>query len=445
MPPGSGFLATAALRVLSKNLGHAAKMLRSKLVNATRPVNAEIQPVYVRNAPNNSSRQPIHPVAWLRQQKRGGKWHSTAPYTQLNATLRRFLSTGGRQSSTAGPRFDRSKFPISQTSRAVSRFTGRTPFASTIRPNLTGGALPRTAGGYSMPGGGGSRYFSHTPAAPAEIVHNVSQAMRAFWLNGHRARYDGVGPNGEKRYRAVSAAQEDTRVRLASVPRNAPGSFIDFQISPTVTALSPLGVVFPFATAGAFGASVKPATLNTDGFLDVLSVDFARTLKDLSAVMMDLKTLSSLGDLPVTLEKNNVLRVRFPGVDAETVESLCDDIGIRRGVVKQDPEFDISVGVPVALRFPFAPDQNCCIKTLTSPGGSVRSHDSGDSEVEEMFFLDEYEQNPWLSSSSEPEGYENQSSNLRRSISDVSLSENFEGLEGIYRFIEECDRARVVR
>jgi len=420
-----------ALRILSKNLARASKMLRSRLANATRPANTELQPAYARNTANC---QPIHPVARLRQLKRVGK-----TYAQLNATVRRYLSTGGH--STAAPRFDRSKLPTSNTSRAVSRFTGRAPFASALRPNLTGGTLSRSAGGYSMPGGGSARYFSHTPAAPAQVVSNVSQAMRAFWLGGQRARFDGVDTNGKARFVAVNAAQEETRVRLASIPPNAPGSFIDFRVSPTITALSPLGVVFPFATTeqGFKPMAGETATLHTEGFLDVLSVDFARALQDLAAIMTDLKSLSVLGDLPVTLEKGSIVRVRFPGVDAETVESLCDDIGVRRGVVRQDADFDASVGAPVALRFPFAPDGVCDTKTLTSPGGSVRSQGSEGTEIGEMF-LDEFEENPWLSPS-QSEGYESMSPGLLSNSGD-HCSEDFEGLEGIYRFIEECDRAR---
>jgi len=268
--------------------------------------------------------------------------------------------------------------------------------------------------------------------------------MRAFWLKGHRARYDGVSPRGEKRYRTVSAGEEEARLRMAAMPRNAPGSFIDFQISPTITALSPLGVAFPHTTAAVFGLGVKPAaglaTLHSDEFLDVLTVDFARAVKDLTAIMRDLKSLSRLGDLPVTLEKGNLLRVRFPGVDADTVERLCDDVGVRRGVVRQDPDFELSIGVPEALRFPYAPDEYA--KTITSPGGSVRSNLSSNSEVDEMF-MDEFESNPWLS---EPdhEGYESMSPPLPSS-SGEHCSEDFEGLEGIYRFIEECDRARALK
>ncbi|KAK4251181.1 hypothetical protein C7999DRAFT_11001 [Corynascus novoguineensis] len=451
MSPLGGIWAPAALRVLRKHLVSnarmATKMLRSKLSAATRPLNAELQPIAVRTTSN--ARQPVHPAAWLRQQKRArasNRWFSSA---NLNATARRFLSSG---SSGAGPnpgfRFQRFKLPTSSVSRAIGQLTGRAPFASTLRPNLTGGTLGRSAGGYGIPGSGrigGVRHFGHTPAAPAQVVQNVSQAMRAFWLSGQRARFDGVGPRGEKRYRAVSASQEEARVMMAKAMRThrpAPGAFVDFKISPTVTALSPLGAIVPFMSEEE--ARAAGATLNAEGFLDVLSVDFARALKDLAAIMTDLKSLAGLGDLPVSLEKNSVLRVRFPGMDAEAVERLCDDVGVRRGVVGQDPDFDTSPAVDVALRFPFAPDAGC-EDTVTSPGGSLRSRrswSSTSSDVEEAFIVQELDENPWrLSSGSEPEGYESMSPPLLSS-SGEHCSEDFEGLEGIYRFLEECNNAR---
>ncbi|KAK4100626.1 hypothetical protein N658DRAFT_497076 [Parathielavia hyrcaniae] len=460
MSPAGGIWAPAALRALRKHLvGNArmaTKMLRSKLTAVTRTVNAELQPIAVRSG---NSRQPVHPAAWLRQQKRtgGAKWYSSA---NINAAARRFLNTSGHAGSKTSFRFDRSKLPTSRISRAVAQLTGRAPFASTLRPNLTGGTLGRTAGGYGLPGSGrlgGVRHFSHTPAAPAQVVQNVSQAMRAFCLSGHRARFDGVGPHGEKRYRAVSAAHEDARGRMAKAlaamaHRRTPGAFVDFQISPTVTALSPLGAMLvPFMMSAAeeegqqqLAAAAGGATLNAEGFLDVLSVDFARALKDLAAVMTDLRRLAGLGDLPVTLERHNVLRVRFPGMDAETVERLCDDVGVRRGVVGQDPDFDASPAVEVALRFPFAPDAGG-EDTLNSPGGSLRSRGSevsSSSDVEDAFIVDAFEENPLqLSSGSELEGYESMSPPILSS-SGEHCSEDFEGLEGIYRFLEECDRAR---
>jgi len=286
------------------------------------------------------------------------------------------------------------------------------------------------------------------------VVNNVSAAVRAFWLSGQRARFDGVDGQGRSRFVPVSAVQEEMRVKMASASNhNLPGSFVDFKISPTITALSPLGasiavegVFGPTAAAAAFkSAGVPAATLNTEGFLDVLSVDFARALKDLSATMNDLKRLAgSLGDLPITVEKNNILRVRFPGVDADTVERLCDDVGVQRGMVGEDPAFRFSQGVPVALKFPFAPGaEESDTKTLTSPGGSMRSHDSVLSEEADDMYLDEFEDNPWLSPSpsSPEEGYESLPPPVP-SHSGEHYSEDFEGLEGIYRFLEECDRAK---
>ncbi|KAH8883989.1 hypothetical protein GQ53DRAFT_771281 [Thozetella sp. PMI_491] len=437
MSPVGGIWAHAAMRVASKTLVAASKTMRAKISVALRPLNAELQPILARNA-TPAGRQPVHPAAWLRQQKRVGKWYSSNAYANVHAAVRRYLSTGP-SGSGAGPRFDRTKFPVSNTSRQVAQLTGRAPFASTLRPNLTGGALPRTAGGYSAAGSGragGARYFSHTPAAPAQVVQNVSQAMRAFWLSGQRAVYEGTDAEGNARYRAFNVAHDEARKRLAKVSFLAPGSYIDFRINPTVTALSPLAVAFPFATAEAFGMATKPqagaATLNDEGFLDVLSVDFTRALKDLTMVMSDLKKLSVLGDLPISLEdKNCVLRVRFPGVDAETVSRLCDDVGVERGVVRQDSDFDDSVGVALALKFPFAPDQKT--RTLSSPS-------SGMSEAEEAFYA-EYNENPWLSSPEPEEGYESASPPLM-SYSGERCSDEIDDLEGIYRFIEECDRAR---
>ena len=326
-------------------------------------------------------------------------------------------------------KYNHASFPKSATSTAVSRLTTRAPFASTLRPNLTGGAIPRTAGGYTLGGGrtGGARYFSHTPAAPAQVVNNVSAAVRAFWVSGQKAQFDGTTPSGEKRYRTVSCLQEETCHKMQSMARNIPGSYVDFHVNPTITALSPLRV--------AFGSHIEQSApnLNTEGFLDVLSVDFSRALKDLAATMNDLKRLSSLGDLPISLEQKSTLRVWFPGCDAQIVGRLCDEVGVQRGIVFQDTDFDSSIGADIALIFPFAPSSE---HTISSPGGSLRSQTG--------HVYDDIEgisDNPWL------EGYESMDDRSGESDSLVKPSElrnssDYEGLEGIYRFLEECDNAR---
>lgn len=379
-----------------------------------------MQPILARVAP----RQPVHPTAFLRQNK--SRWYSSQA---INATVRRFMSNA----SGPVPKYNRAAFPKSATATAVSRLTIRAPFASTLRPNLTGGALPRTAGGYTLGGGrSGARYFSHTPAAPAQVVHNVSTAVRAFWLSGNKAQFNGVNARGENRYRNVTSVQDEASKKMKSVTSTAPGSYIDFTINPTVTALSPLGAIFPFDSP----MQESTPNLNTDGFLDVLSVDFSRALKDLAATMNDLKRLSSLGDLPITLEQKSVLRIRFPGCDAETVERLCEEVGVQRGIVHQDADFEESVGAQVALIFPYAPSSE---HTLSSPGGSLRSQHGHEFE--------EFAEDPWLE---EPEGYETMEDIsehdsdyfIRPSEQQISSSSDYEGLEGIYRFLEQCDNSR---
>lgn len=338
------------------------------------------------------------------------------------------MSTGPGKATT----YSRASFPTSATSTAVSRLTTRAPFASTLRPNLTGGAIPRTAGGYTIGGGrvGGARYFSHTPAAPAQVVNNVSAAVRAFWLSGQTAHFDGMTPAGEKRYRSVTNLQEETCRKMRSMPRHVPGSFIDFNLNPTVTALSPLNVTFPYGS----NMEQSAPNLNTEGFLDVLSVDFSRALKDLAITMNDLKRLSALGDLPISLEQKSTLRVRFPGCDAETVERLCDEVGVERGVVHQDPDFDDSLGANVALIFPFAPSTE---HTMTSPGGSLRSETGHDYDA-----VEDIVDNPWLEGYESMDASDNGSAYFTKPADLQNSSSEYEGLEGLYRFLEECDNAK---
>ncbi|TVY57768.1 hypothetical protein LCER1_G000908 [Lachnellula cervina] len=414
-----GIWAPIAIRSFKVAFKKASNLLKARLPEVARQLQREAQPILVRKSPS----QPIHRIAALRQSK--GRWYTT--HSTINAGIRRFMSTAAQH----GPKFNRASFPSSATSRAVTQLTTRAPFASALRPNLTGGALPRTAGGYGPSGGRASaRHFSHTPAAPAQVVNNVSQAVRAFFLSGQKAQFDGMTPAGEKRYRAVTDFQEETTRKMRSFSKNAPGSYIDFHVNPTVTALTPLGAAFPFGSA----MEMSAPSLNTEGFLDVLSVDFSRALKDLASTMNDLKRLASLGDLPITLEQKSILRVRFPGCDAESVEALCNEIGVQRGIIYQDETFSQSCGGEVALMFPFAPTSE---HTLSSPGGSLRSQTGHDFEevIEDI-------DNPWL------EGYESMEDSSEGESayftkpSQQQNSSSYEGLEGIYRFIEECDNAR---
>ncbi|KAJ5562046.1 hypothetical protein N7535_003491 [Penicillium sp. DV-2018c] len=427
----------------------ASKAIRSKLPEPTKYHPVQHQPVYARINP----RQPISRAAAIRQAR--SRHFSTHAARAFSSAIRSGLGIDT---------------PTRNTSRivsSISRLNSRAPFASTLRPNLTGGTLGRTAGGYAAGAGrfGGARYFSHGPAAPAQVIQNVSQGVRAFFLSGQKVRFDGVNPRtGEKQYKAVSVLQYQAEQKMNAKPHGAPGSHIDFHLPPTITALS--------STTG-LGKQDRAAScknLNSEGLMDLLSADFARALKDFSAIMSDLKRLSSLGDLPIVLHDRATIRVRFPGCDAETVEQLCSEVGIQRGRIVQDEDFELRTGADLALLFPFAPStappsdtdyyfedaplrsqvpldwQGMMSPESCTPSFADPSRDSGnaisfgDSEL--------FGANPWKSSS--------------QSYSSINISElgdqqffpetsdvgppagtsSYGGVEGIYNFLAECDQAK---
>lgn len=333
----------------------------------------------------------------------------------------------------------------------ISQSSGRAPFASTLRPNLTGGTLPRTGGGYSLGSGriGGARHFSHGPASQAQVVHNVSQAMRAFLIGGNKAQFDGISSRtGEKRFKAVSTLQHEAASTIRSVSRATPGSWVDFRINPTITALTTLRESFDLTTS----IDKQAGHLNSEGLLDILSADFSRTLKDLAAVLNDLKRLAQLGDLPITHQGNSI-RIHFPGCDASTVERLCEELNVQRGIITQDSAFDHFVGAEVALLFPYAPSTGSADAASlyeaapTKPGPLMQLEDllspserSDDYSNHSNFsdFQDVLNDETYLSSPSAFESVRSGSTVL----SDKCSPLEYQGIEGIYRFIEQCDSAR---
>lgn len=331
---------------------------------------------------------------------------------------------------------------------------------------MTGGTLGRTAGGYAVGAGrfGGARYFSHGPAAPAQVIQNVSQGVRAFFLSGQKVRFDGIDPRtGEKRYKAVSALQDQAGRKMTSIPRNVPGSHIDFQLSPTITAL---GAWSGFRKSGA-----AVDTLNSDGLMDMLSADFARSLKDFAVVLNDLKRISTMGDLPIFLHDQSTIRVRFPGCDAETVERLCDEVGVSRGRIVQDEDFELRTGADLALLFPFAPSvapsddaeylferisqhkpqfsENLDWHGMITPESPL-SRDSGLASGNAISFDDKalFGSNPWTSPPSAYSRINVSELGDRAYFAELSSagpsggSLEHDGVEGIYNFLAECDRAQ---
>jgi hypothetical protein len=416
---------------------------------------AQLEPILVRNSPKH----PLHHLAKVRQTQ--SRWYSTTRKS-VNETFRQFSSTAGQ----SGPKYNRSAFPKSQVSGYIAQSSGRAPFASTLRPNLTGGAMGRTAGGYALGGSGrvgGARFFSHSPASHAQVVQNVSQAVRAFFISGQKAQFDGISPNGEKRFKAVSTLQEETGRKMRSLPKATPGSRIEFLVNPTITAFTPLGAVAGYSMSS--DSLEQPDHLNTDGLVNALSADFSRAITDLAAVLYELKRLSALGDLPITYEGGS-LRVHFPGCDAESVEHLCQELNVQRGNVIQDEAFDAFAGTEIAMLFPFAPSDvsesdgaefyeyqweekrpgvkverhGICLDDMFTPSYSASQEaystrsDTGFVDI----LAEEVQQtsDPWR----EESGYQSVHSDSYGSEKNSPLE--YQGFEGIYRFIEELDAVR---
>ena len=433
----------------------ACKAVRSKIPEPSQQLSLRVQPAYARVA-----RQPINRAAAIRQAR--SRSFSTHAANSFISYIRSGLEGG-----------ERAAYQQSRIATNVSRLTSRSPFSSTLRPNLTGGTLGRTAGGYTVGAGriGGARYFSNGPAAPAQVINNVSAGVRAFFLSGQKVRFDGIDPiSGNKQYKAVSKIQDQAERQMTAIPRTAPGSHIDFQISPTITAIGAMAGASKKSTST---DTIESETLNSEGLLDMLSVDFAHVLKDLTAVLNDLKRLSALGDLPIQLHNKSTIRVRFPGCDAETVERLCDEAGVQRGRIVQDEDFDARNGADVALQFPFAPSvpaspevqylfqdgsqapEKVDWMAMMSPENKTSSalgypgKDDNDGFIFED--MDMLASNPWKSSSS---GYS--SINISdlgdraffpemSSAGFLESTSGYDSMDGIHRFIAECDQAALRR
>lgn len=438
--------------------------LQSKFPPSTNtPTNAVLQPIRIRSAIRSS-----HPWSFLQKARSQHRWFS--------AGIRNFSSK-----SPSGTRrlHDRSTFPVSKVSKAIVR-RGAAPFASTLRPNLTGGALPRSASGYSLGAGRGVRHFSHTPSLQAHVVQNVSAGIRAFLVNGGKARFDGFDEKtGEKRFKTISKTEHEFYQRFKktfSAP--AKGTSLEFHLSPTITALPSAAPNTPLTR--------EIDTITATNLLDNLSVDFARALKDLSATLNELRRLSALGDLPLSLThgpSGPILTLRFPGCDGASVSRLCDEANVCRGIIREDEAWDHDRDVEMALLFPLAPgdrdttpgmwreensyfehcspahatpDQLDWRQMMSPVGPNIRASEDNDDDIVELRLskLTDPKNTPPTYSES-LSGYESLGNASNFAPEDpypwcsetpvqaaAACSEDYEGLEGIYRFLQECENAR---
>ena len=106
---------------------------------------------------------------------------------------------------------------------------------------------------------------------------------------------------------------------LSSSPHGS--SIVDFELTPRLTlpAVSEL----------------------TDDVIDTISRDIDAFAQDLKNIAADIKRIGNLGELPISVERNNgVLRVHFPNSDTSKVATLLADADVSRGVILNSSESD---------------------------------------------------------------------------------------------------------
>lgn len=380
-------------------------LLKTRIATAQQTAKA-LEPIYAkiqvpRNAHHSSLRQKI-----------AGRWYSTSANNMLRFAY-----------DTAAPRVVRDA-PV--RSAIAGQLKTSSPFGSTLRPMLTGGVMPRTTSGYSL-GGVGARYFSHSPAAPAQVMSQVSAAMRAFL-------YSGKGQMDSHRWRHGGKLGVRAQLAASMALENAPGAYVDFDLSPTITCISPLG-------------RSSRCSIENEEFLEDLSTDLGAMVGALVAINADIRRLSALGDLPVSLAGLNghILRVHFRGCEKDFVERLCDEVGIKSGVVHEDERFAFAFLAP-SLAGAGAADWRDMMAANSPPLSSTYSEDgfldaglpsstppsriSGSDSLGEDYYF-EPAQRPVMVNSPSP-GYH----------SGTNSSADYSGLEGIHRFLAECEEYR---
>ncbi|EWC48414.1 hypothetical protein DRE_02183 [Drechslerella stenobrocha 248] len=119
----------------------------------------------------------------------------------------------------------------------------------------------------------------------------------------------------------------------ANTDRLAPGAYVDFHLYPKFSALSPTDPI-GYTTLDGTTATGPSAT-----FMDALTEDFSAAARDLVRVQQDLRRLSLLGELPISLVSPATLRVHFRGCDADLVTALCDEVGVATGIIHEDERF----------------------------------------------------------------------------------------------------------
>ncbi|KAK9465805.1 hypothetical protein V1512DRAFT_277194 [Lipomyces arxii] len=299
------------------------------------------RPVPVR-VPVPVSRNPYHiPRPSGSGPSSGQAWYA--------AESRRFASNIAiKRSQKSEPRFNSVYAKLSNIGHGT---TFAHPFKS---PRLTGGTLQRSVQGYSLPGfraRGSVRYFSYNIRPMADVIANLSITARAGGLESsrlyaklnqrkqfstqvpHIASVNDVESVSDyfsfadrsgfaSRQRFVPESRVSTEeFDLAAIKYSQETVFLDFDFSPT----------FTFAEA-------KYNEL-TEEVIGSMAKSINNYMDDLRQNFTDIKTIADrIGALRVSVSSKGgtKVRVHFPDRTPFEVDRICQDMSIKRGMIRSE-------------------------------------------------------------------------------------------------------------
>jgi hypothetical protein len=142
----------------------------------------------------------------------------------------------------------------------------------------------------------------------------VTQSTNFSWNNSPTITLSGFRESGLRSFARLPPLQD--------VEHDLP--YVDFDVSPQFT--------------------IPDRSELTEEVVSTIEQDLNRYVEHIKAVVRDIKNVSDLGELPVSIENGSV-RIHFPNCDTEKVHRLISDVDVTRGVVSDEGSFTSDIAV----------------------------------------------------------------------------------------------------
>lgn len=142
----------------------------------------------------------------------------------------------------------------------------------------------------------------------------VTQSTIFSWNNSPTITLSGFRESGLRSFARLPPLQD--------VEHDLP--YVDFDVSPQFT--------------------IPDRSELTEEVVSTIEQDLNRYVEHIKAVVRDIKNVSDLGELPVSIANGSV-RIHFPNCDTEKVHRLISDVDVTRGVVSDEGSFTSDIAV----------------------------------------------------------------------------------------------------